>query len=412
MKIGTVLLIFFAGIKLFTVQSQELLPQDYDTTIQNHQVSLNGLAFFQTSHLRNEFSSIFLTGGFITDEIKNNSRLDEGQIGRLGGEINGELVYKSGTSLFKKKENLGWLVKLGTSNSFGFQYTPDAYELLFYGNESMLGKEAEISNTAAFNMSYLKMGFGVFNRTNKNSIAFNVLLGNSYSNLQIDRGNLAFSEDGDEIEANTDITVLRTNSHTYFQGVGASIDFQLHAVIKDVPGISGFFQISGKNLGVLYADQLQKFRLNTSTTYNGFSFNQISEMINYDSENFTQFFDSLGFSRSTTSKAMILPNGSIQAGKIVEENVAKKFQSFFGIRVLTNLVHKPMVYAGGHYSFNNWLSTGAQLTFGGYGVFRAGLYAHARLDNWRIGIGTEDIPGFFVESTFGKSILIQMKWRI
>lgn len=404
--------LLFIGFYPLVSEAQELLPQSYDTLARKHEVSLTGLGFYQTSHLRNEFTNKFLTGGFITDAIKDNSRLSENESGRLGGDLSAELVYKSGTPLCKKRENLGWLVKVGSSNTFGVQYTPDSYDLLFYGNQPMLGEEAVISNTSGFNMSYYKAGFGLYNITNKNSITLNLVLGNNYSNFQIDRGNLAFSEDGGEVELTTDITVQRTNSPAYFKGIGASLDFEVHAVIKDVPGISGFFQISGKNLGVMYTHQMEQFRLNTNTTYNGFSFNQLSDLIDYSEEDYTHFFDSLGFSRSTTSRLMMLPGGSIQAGKIVEENSDKKFQSFFGIRVLTNLVHKPMVYGGGHYSFNDWISMGAQLTFGGYGAFRGGLYAHAKFDNWTVGIGTEDAPGFVAKSTFGKSVLMRVTWKI
>lgn len=404
--------LFIFGLFSVVSTSQELLPQSYDTLNNKHEVSFNGLGFFQTSHLRNEISTIFITGGFINDALKDNSRLSENESGRFGGDLSAELVYKSGTSLFKKRENIGWLLKLGTSNTFGVQYTPDSYDLVFYGNESMLGQEAVISNTSAFNMSYYKAGFGLYNTINKNSLTLNLLLGNSYSNFQIDRGNIAFSEDGGEVELTTDITVQRTSSPAYFKGIGASLDFEIHAKIKDVPGISGIFQISGKNLGVMYAHQMEQYQLNTNTTYNGFSFNQLSDLINYSKEDYSNFFDSLGFSQSTSSGLMLLPGGSIQAGKIVEATSEKKFQSFFGIRVLTNLVHKPMVYGGGHYSFNDWISMGAQLTFGGYGAFRGGLYAHAKFEKWNFGIGTEDAPGFIAKSTFGKSLLMRVTWKI
>ena len=392
--------------------SQELLPQGYDTLIHQHQLSVSGIGFYQTSHLRNDFSNNFLTGGFISDDIKDNSRLSEDENGRLGGELVAEIVYKSGTPLFKKKENLGWLVKAGTSINFGAQYAPDAYDLFLYGNENMLGQEITISNTAAFVLSYHKLGFGVYNRTNKNSLTLNLLLGNSYSNIDVNRGNLVFSEDGGEVQAVTDIRVQQSNSPAYFDGIGASLDFELHAQIKDVPGISGVFQISGRNLGVMYVNRIEQFTLNTNTTYDGFSFNQLTDLVDNTDEEMTTFFDSLGFARSTASGVMLLPGGFLQAGKIVEENSDNKFQSFFGFRVLTNIVHKPMIYGGGHYSFNDWASIGGQLTFGGYGVFRAGIYAQGDFEKWSIGIGTEDAPGFIAKSTFGKSVLMRVKWRI
>lgn len=394
------------------VKSQELLPQGYDTIQNEHMISFSGVGFFQTSHLRNEISNVFLSGGFISDEMKQNSRLSENESGRIGGELSGDLIYRSGQSFFKNRDQLGWLIKLGFSNTFGAQYSKDAFDLLFFGNQSMLGEEAVISNTSAFNLSYYKAGFGIFNMLNKNSITLNIVLGNSAVNMEVDRGNLVFNADGSQIDVATDITIERTNSPTSFQGIGAAIDFELHAEIKDVPGISGFFQLSGKNLGIMYMHQMERLQLNTTANYQGFSFSELTDLVNYSDSDYTSFFDSLGFSRSSSSRLMILPGGAIQAGKIVDDFSSKKFQSFFGVRVLTNIIHKPMVYAGGHFSLNNWMSVGGQLTFGGYGVFRGGLYAHAKIKKCSIGIGTEDAPGFIAKSTFGKSVLMRLTWKI
>ena len=138
----------------FSTEAQQLLPQSHDTLIYGNQVHLEGLGFYQTSHLRNEMSNIFLRGGYLSDEIKQNSRLAENQNGRIGGELLGEVVFKSGNPLTKSNENLGWIAKMGYSNVFGAQYSKDAFDLLFFGNQSMLGEEATIANTSAFNLSF------------------------------------------------------------------------------------------------------------------------------------------------------------------------------------------------------------------------------------------------------------------
>ena len=71
-----------------------------------------------------------------------------------------------------------------------------------------------------------------------------------------------------------------------------------------------------------------------------------------------------------------------------------------------------MAFAGAHVAVNDWLALGGQLTFGGYGGFRGGLYAQAEFNNIQLGIGSEDIVGFFSQSTFGKSLLIRGVWRL
>ncbi len=409
MRVFKVLTLLLLG---FSSEAQQLLPQSYDTLIHGHQVHVSGLGFFQTSHLRNEMSNIFLRGGYLSDEIKQNSRLAENQNGRIGGELSGEVVFKSGTPLSKSNENQGWIAKMGYSNVFGAQYSKDAFDLLFFGNESMVGQEATIANTSAFNLSFYKAGFGIYNRKNKNSIVLNALLGGSYTGVDIDRGNLTFSEDGGEVEANLNMGIQQSISPAYFQGLGAALDFELHAAIKDVPGISGVFQLSGRNLGVMYLSKVANYGVNSELTYSGFTFNELSDFANYTANDVDVFVDSLGFSKSQFSGVRWLPGGTIQSGKIVEEGSEKIVQSFFGVRVLTNITYRPMAYAGAHVNIKDWLALGGQLSFGGYGGFRGGIYAHAQFNNIQLGIGSEDVVGFFAQSTFGKSLLIRGIWRL
>jgi len=409
MRVFKVLTLLLLG---FSSEAQQLLPQSYDTLIHGHQVHVSGLGFFQTSHLRNEMSNIFLRGGYLSDEIKQNSRLAENQNGRIGGELSGEVVFKSGTPLSKSNENHGWIAKIGYSNVFGSQYSKDAFDLIFFGNQSMLGEEATIANTSAFNLSFYKAGFGIYNRRNKNSILLNALFGGSYTGIDIDRGNLTFSDDGGVVEANLNMGIQQSISPAYFQGLGAAIDFELHAAIKDIPGISGVFQLSGRNLGVMYLSKVESYGVNSELTYSGFTLNELSDFANYSSSDFDAYIDSLGLSASQFSGVRWVPGGTIQAGKIVEEGSEKVVQSFFGVRVLTNITYRPMAFAGAHVALNDWLALGGQLTFGGYGGFRGGMYAQAEFNNIQLGIGSEDIVGFFSQSTFGKSLLIRGVWRL
>src|SRR5690554_7576462 len=83
--------------------------------------------------------------------------------------------------------------------------------------------------------------------------------------------------------------------------------------------------------------------------------------------------------------------GFLQVGKVVLANSPTKVQSFFGVRMYTNRVYRPLIYAGVHYQPINQFSVGAQGSFGGYGNFRLGLYANFVTKQLLIGLGTEDV---------------------
>src|SRR5690554_1576891 len=99
-------------------------------------------------------------------------------------------------------------------------------------------------------------------------------------------------------------------------------------------------------------------------------------------------------------------------GKLYQPILQKKIQSFFGVRMYTNSVYKPLLYVGVHYQPVSQFSFGAQGSFGGYGVFRLGLYANYSSKNLLIGLGTEDLLGAFLGSQYGHSGLIRLAWKI
>jgi hypothetical protein len=409
MKLG--LFVFFAGFG-WAVMGQEILPQGYDTLLFKHELRVEGMGYHHSSHLRNDFTGSFLFGGIISDEIKDRSmpRIEEN--GRIGGEVNSEIIYRNGQPLFRKWENIGWQAKIGYYQQFGAGFTSDAFGLMIHGNERYLGQEVLLSNTAGFALGFYKIGFGVLDRTKKHSVTINMLLGTNMQGFDVNRGVLAFDDSGEYIDYNADVMVRSANgNHTAFNGVGVAIDFEIFTAIVDVPGLQGVFQVTGRNIGFMHHASVTDWNFSGAGTYNGFSIGDFSELLTYNDTQLNMFMDSLGFTSRTGTRTALIPGGFIQAGKIVSQDVEEKFQSFFGIRVLTNLIHKPMVYGGGHYDFSDWGNAGLQIAFGGYGGFRLGGYFGVNYKQLSFGLGTEDLLGLVGAGFFGRSVITRLIWK-
>ena len=172
--------------------------------------------------------------------------------------------------------------------------------------------------------------------------------------------------------------------------------------------MSGHMSIVGRNLGAYYINQFSKTSADAVIEFDGYSLADLTSL-QEDSDNILN--DSLNVVRDTSSGWRFAP-GFMQVGKVIEKYTDKQVQAFFGIRMYTNRVYRPLGYAGVHWNpLLNW-SLGAQVSFGGYGNFRGGMYAGYSGEKLSLSIGTEDITGVILGSQFGQSALIRMSWRI
>lgn len=172
--------------------------------------------------------------------------------------------------------------------------------------------------------------------------------------------------------------------------------------------MTGFMSISGRNLGAYYLNSVSSVAVDANIQFEGYS---IADLVSLEENTQSVLNDSLNVTRDTTSAWRMTP-GFIQIGKIVEKYTDKQVQAFFGVRMYTNRVYRPLGYLGIHWTpVLNW-SVGAQLSFGGYGNFRGGIYAGYTSDRLSISIGTEDILGVILDSQFGQSALMKLSWNI
>lgn len=396
------MMFFFGGL----VTGQELLPVMYDSTLVNHQVIMNGSFLQHGSSLSNEISRKFIFGGEISDELSQKAYERQKDYNRIGGGAKFRLAYKAATPIFKSKPYWSWMIDVSNNIHGSADYSSDIFGLAFLGNKSFLGESVNFSNSSAQYVQYLSVGGGIHNRKSKNFISLNAVFPQDYFQVKVDKGNISFAEDGSQYDLKLQAEMMEAASAPYFKGLGAAVNFDFNIPFGTSKGYKGIIKISGRNVGAYHLRNTKKSKINTEQSYGGFQINDFSSETELSS-----LKDTLGVRESTNSATKVLP-GFIQIGKVTSVHSLSKVQSFFGVRMYTNLIYRPMVYAGVHYQPVKSFSLGAQGSFGGYGNFRLGLYANYTAENLMIGIGTEDLLGALLVNQYGHSGLIRLAWKL
>jgi hypothetical protein len=393
--------------------SQELLPVDYDTTSTKSQLLINGNAFHLSTSVQNSFSRKWLFGGEITDEIKENTLEEHSLYNQIGGGYRLNIQYRSDQVLLDKHPNLGWMINVSNETHFSSEYAQGIFGLMFFGNERYLGTEANLSNSVGSFVDYITIGGGIHNKKTKSFVTLNVVLPRTYVDFSTNEGTLFTSENGDQIDLLLQGRLSRSSSPAYFQGLGGAISFDYNLPFGDPVGnnFSGTFRLSARNLGVYKLHKVDRTTVDAYTEFNGFSVEDLRTLFDDETASNPALSDSLNVIESTGSLWKLIP-GFIQVGKVVEKNNDNKLQSFFGIRMYTSFLYRPLIYVGADYRPIENISFGAQGTYGGYGSFRLGMYANYSAERFSVGLGSEDLLGLILKNQFGQSLVLRLLMKI
>jgi hypothetical protein len=395
---------------LFTLPifAQQTLPVWHDSTSIKRELLWHSNGQIHSNHLGSDIMRTFLFGGFINDEMKNNSFkfLRANGMNRTGAILISDMVYTDYTiNLFKKKE-FGLVVLAGYQNYFAAQYSSDLFRLLANGNADLDGA-IDLTNTRFFQMGHQKLGFGILDKKSRSTFAMSVV--NSAGFQSMDLVNGVFSQNASK--DTTDILLMgsyKGNSLGAFSnGIGAAIDVDMR-----IPVVLGkrkvLLQLTAQNVGfVRYNRASFQYDVDTNYRYTGFTLNQIQ---NFSQNEAFELADSLSLARQSGGQTVWLP-GFLQVAKIVDRNSENTFQSFFGINVFTQIIYLPQAFAGIHWQVNRTFSAGLHGSYGGFGGARIGFYADALFGQFRIGLSSQDVLGTAANRGYGQSLLFRLAWQ-
>lgn len=402
--------ILIALVVLFgSIVHGQTLPTFYDTLQRGQEIVLEGGIDYYASSIKRDLTSKFVSGGLITEEIKDNSFKRHKAINRMGAVYGGEIEYINYNKRLFKKKNWGFVVKGGYHGFAGVLYSKDLFGLVMYGNERYLGETIDFSGSDLTYMNYQKLGFGLIDNKTKSSVSLNVYNVSDHASGDFRTMKITQDELGDEIMLEMDADIMVKNSQKFNQGIGLGLDLDFKVPIAWGKDRQAFVRFQAQNIGFAYMYEPQKYySVDTTITFSGLKFEDlIGDNALVGDSNF-RILDTLGIHSSTRTKTLMIP-GFLQIGKIVDEHYAGKLQSFFGIRLYPTLIYSPYVFAGMDYHPAKWVRMGISASYGGFGKFRGGLYTDFRFGKSSIGLSSENIVGFFTKQSSGQSLFLRLR---
>lgn len=401
--------LLFLGFSLsamFLLLAQDI-PASYDTLPRNHEIVLKGNIGYAASNIEKAILSTFYRGGFIDSDTKDASLNKHKAINRVGLDASAEFTYINYKNRILKNKPWGFLVKGGYFNFGGAVYAKDLFALGFYGNANYVGDTMEMSGSSAGFTAFQKVGFGLIDSKTKSSISFNVYNISQRFNAGFRTLELAQNDAGDEVSLAMDGEVYTSNSNKFNQGIGFGLDVDYKLQFEWKEGKTAFVQFLAQNIGFAYLNEKQKlYQVDTTFNYTGFTFSDLigENAIIQDSIN---ILDTLGVDSRLENRTILLP-GFLQVSKIVDGMSSSKLQSFFGVRLYPSLIYSPYIFAGLNYRPITPLNIGLSASYGGFAKFQAGMYATYQISKLSVGLGSENIIGFFTPKANGESLKIRL----
>ncbi len=381
------LLIVHAGF------SQHLDFVYMDSISNNRLLQIGSRNTFNSTGLKNDFTSKFIKGGNISPEIINNN--PQKKFNALGAEIRQEISFYEG-SLLKNNNNLGVTFSMSDNHFLSGNYKPQLFDLIFKGNAESLGDTLDFSYTHLQYMHYQNYSIGLYDKRTFSYLKLGFIVGNRSINLRTGATYFHTTTTQDAMYFETSSSFVNTahdtsSSYLTANGFGFALELNHNFMIKTKSEKRHIINFNLGNIGtVFWNNKTSAYYLDSSITYDGVPYNKIDY---YSESSIDDIADSIGVYRRNGALREGLPI-HIMIHKVPVYSLTQKWQSTFGFKSILIPDYRPLVYAGVYYQPNALLSFSSKLIFGGFGTFRMALNANLYLnDKLFIGLSTLDLVG-------------------
>lgn len=394
----------------FSLRAQFYLPLIQDTTFtSNHYVIETGTEYHANS-LSNAFTQKFIVGGTISNEQTQNTFDKQALINRFAVQSFNEFRCFLGAKKLGK-DSLSWGVKAGIYGHANLFFSKDAFGLAFLGNENYLGNTANFSELSFHTSVFQKIGFGIFNKSNKSSLFLNVVNLQQYAKSYVRKGYLTQNEDASEIELKLQGDLAFTSNNGLSNGIGFALDFDKRIPVQLMNEQKAIIQIQVQNLGLAFVNKgLTRYEMDSTYEYNGFQINQLIQANSLFGSDFS-LMDSLKIQQRVTKSWVILP-AFIQVAKLIDAASTKKVQTYYGIKLYPTFAAIPAGFFGVYWKLNPHYSIASSVSYGAFGKFRNGWYFTYTGKKVTSVLGSDDFLGFVSKKAFGQSLFLRFSWAI
>jgi hypothetical protein len=376
------ILLFFQVITVFNATAQLEIdrPERYyldskksyfiDTADFRNTISLHGSYEINSNSITNSFVKTLLSGGFISDEKKDDVSNKLKEKNRAG------LDNYYGITGTHQINDYTVIAGLGIREHLDMGFTSDLFQVLFRGNKGYANKTAELgsSNVNYFNYQALYLGFA--KKLTNNPIilgaGLSIIRGGQYQKLNIERADLFTEESGEYLKLNTNFSMDFTPPQkSYLASSGAGI--ALNLTISRA-GEKGIFNAEVRDLGFISWKDATTIKADSSYFYEGKEINNVLDYGNYsyNSINLDSLRQEFGISRQNTKITRRLP---FTFNANYTYYLSQKLHLMGGIRYLAFANYFPRIYFKGLYKIRERFILTPGILYGGYGNLNLELSA-------------------------------------
>ena len=351
-----------------------------------------------STHLPVNFFNKIYFGGFIDENEKGNSySIVKNQ--RSGFEADMDF----GVNIYQENNELkGWYFSIQNKISLAGKYQQGLYDLIFRGNEA-LNQQISLGNTNFHFRNHQLFNFGKFYE----NFSFGLVIGNI---LQEYNGSFGENDFIDfnynynwSVVVNPNISFVR-NANNSFKKNGNSLGLNFK-IKDDFKTTNLHYEIEVKNLGVmLLHSNVETINYDTSFSFSGFSFDQITNITNLASEISTPF-------QPYNSNMRIISTTPFE----VKFNIVKSINNlelFAGAFYRNNSQYLPKSYIGFNFRNEKKLNYGSNLSYGGYNKFQWGINTSYNTDKINTQIFIQNFIGLIPSLGRSLGIVLNLNWKI
>lgn len=402
-----------------SVFSQQWLPTLNDSSPKRHAVLFSLTAENASTSLPFSLTQKLVFGGEITKSLKQEGLNYQKTTNRIGIVLSSEVVYNDFSINLIKRSNWGLSVKAGQFAFVGLSYPKDLYSLVFYGNNSpnisdpynssnsavLTSKNLHsLSGTKLTAQSFQKIGLGFLNKRTQSTVHFNIYNLSNFAACDFNHFTVYQSNQADTLILNYNGSFRYLDSRKFNKGIGVGLDADLRFKISGKRK-SLQFQFIFQNIGFAKTQQaLTEYSGDSTFTFTGLTYTQL---VNKSPFSIHTALDTLGL-RKKISKEIVFFPGFVQFSKLVDGNTQQIIQAFYGAGMYITSVSIPFVFTGVDFNVKSTQNVkwhlGINANFGGFSVFKGGIYTNLQLKNWYVGLSSTNLIG-----KTGQSILARLQ---
>ena len=393
MKYLTILLLIIAQIKCYSLKKDSISKKTTKVEVISSFYGSVG-----STHLPVNFFNKIYFGGFIDESEKGNS-YSIAKTQRSGFETD----MNFGVKIYQENSELnGWYFSLQNKISAAGKYQQGLYDLIFRGNED-LNQQISLGNTKFHFRNHQLINFGKFYK----NFSFGLAIGNilqEYNGIFGEKDLIDFNNNYNwNVVVNPNISFVRNNNNALKKnGNSLGLNFKIKDAFKTT---NLEYEIEIKNLGVmLLHSNIETINYDTSFTYSGLSFDQITNINNLSSEISTPF-------QPYFSNNKIISTTPFE----VKFNIVKSINNlelFAGAFYRNNSQYLPKSYIGFNYRNEKKLNYGSNLSYGGYNKFQWGINTSYHTEKINAQIILQNCIGLIPSLGRSLGIVLNLNWKI